>query len=202
MSIIQEALKKASPERQSDNTKTEAEIEIDPLKVSGPSGAVVKADSAVSGGNPDKSLLISPVIKTLLDVTSKASYRKPGFIGVVLAALVLIFFVSAILLSGSSRGPKHISGWPSQKVTYKSILRHGGPSDSGTTGRIQSVAPALSRPRLTLSGIMFLVDRPRAIVNNYVVEIGDIVEGARVTGITDGSVILEQHDTEITISLK
>lgn len=54
---------------------------------------------------------------------------------------------------------------------------------------------------LALNGIMYLVERPQAIINDSVVEVGDIVDGAKVTRINNSSVLLNYNDAEITLTL-
>lgn len=55
---------------------------------------------------------------------------------------------------------------------------------------------------LTLNGIMYVREKPRAIINGNVVEVGESVGGAKVTAINEGSVLLNYNDREITLKLK
>lgn len=57
-------------------------------------------------------------------------------------------------------------------------------------------------PELVLNGIMYLAERPQAIINNSVVEEGDTVSGAKVLSIKKNTVILNFNDVEISLSLK
>jgi hypothetical protein len=49
---------------------------------------------------------------------------------------------------------------------------------------------------------MYQEDLPRAIINNVMVEEGDMVQGATVRKINEGSVTLVSKDAEITLKLK
>ena len=57
-------------------------------------------------------------------------------------------------------------------------------------------------PDLALNGIMYLETGPRAIINNKIVQEGDMVGGATVVLINKNSAILKYNDVEITLSLK
>lgn len=57
-------------------------------------------------------------------------------------------------------------------------------------------------PDYVLSGVMQLVDGPRAIVNNVMVGVGDVVGGATVERINKESVVLRTQDSEIIVGLK
>lgn len=57
-------------------------------------------------------------------------------------------------------------------------------------------------PQLTLNGIMYVENRPRAIINGIIVEEGDMVNDAEVRKINRANVILNFRNTEITINLQ
>ena len=59
----------------------------------------------------------------------------------------------------------------------------------------------LISPNLALNGIMYLAERPQAIINDSVVMVGDTVGGAKVTRITNSSVLLNYNDADITLTL-
>ena len=56
-------------------------------------------------------------------------------------------------------------------------------------------------PNLALNGIMYLAERPQAIINDSVVTVGDTVGGAKVTRINNSSVLLNYNGLEITLTL-
>lgn len=66
-----------------------------------------------------------------------------------------------------------------------------------------SAGPAfIGAPELTLNGIMYLQERPRAIINGSMIGEGDFLEGYTVTKIDETSVQLRSNKAEITLRLK
>lgn len=57
-------------------------------------------------------------------------------------------------------------------------------------------------PEFVLNGIMYLSDRPKAIINSSVVQEGDSVDGATVKAINQDNVHLVLNNEEITIKLQ
>jgi hypothetical protein len=93
-----------------------------------------------------------------------------------------------------------------QEVSYKPIVKNEISSTGAAVSQSQPISSigiprVLRGPDLTLNGIMYLEEGPRAIINNFIVEIGDFVSGAKVTRINRQSVILEYENVEITLSL-
>ena len=66
--------------------------------------------------------------------------------------------------------------------------------------RIRIAGPEM--PMFDLNGIMFLENGPKAIINNVVVEEGDVISGALVAEIHSQNVLLKFDDSEITLKLK
>ena len=62
------------------------------------------------------------------------------------------------------------------------------------------IAPSV-RPAFILSGIMYLEDKPQAIINGHVLEEGDKVNGATVLVIEKDCVLLDLNDTNIKVEL-
>lgn len=60
----------------------------------------------------------------------------------------------------------------------------------------------IGHPNFTLNGIMYIEGSPRAIINNAMVETGDVVDQAKVLLIDKKSVVLQYNDAEITLNLK
>ncbi len=93
-----------------------------------------------------------------------------------------------------------------QEVIYKSISKAEIKSEqkNANLGQIagQIIETNLKHPDLSLNGIMYLEDGPRAIINNSIVEVGNTVAGATVTRIDRKSVALESNGVEITLNLK
>ena len=57
-------------------------------------------------------------------------------------------------------------------------------------------------PGFVLNGIMELVDGPKAIVNNVIVGIGDVIGGATVKKIDKDKVILQKKDSVMTLGME
>ena len=57
-------------------------------------------------------------------------------------------------------------------------------------------------PDLILSGIMHLVDGPRAIVNGVMVATGDIISGAKVIKIDKDKILLEQKGSKVVLGME
>jgi hypothetical protein len=173
MSIIQEALEKA----QSDG-KPEASLPKSvqatkkPEKIA-PSTGIFPRRKATSR-MPDKKAFITAV----------------SFIVLALALLLVVRF-----LSGTGDRTNRTSAKNSQEVSYRPLVRDTVKEPSEPVNKETA-------PDLVLNGIMYIEGRPRAIVNNFIVEQGDSVLGATVTGIKRESVVLEYEDMEITLNLK
>jgi hypothetical protein len=101
-----------------------------------------------------------------------------------------------------------------QEVVYKPPAPKPEPQGSKETAAAPSPAPvsappkALRRateaqyPQFALNGIMYLNDRPQAIINGFTLEEGDTISGATVVRIEKNSVILHMNDVEIMLTLK
>lgn len=114
-----------------------------------------------------------------------------------MAAMLLALMAFAVFSAGRflSRTGGETSAANSQEVSYRPLVgeRISAPSEA---------LKAPESPKLVLNGIMYLDDGPRAIINNFIVGVGDTVSGAKITGINRKSVILEYENVEITLSLK
>jgi len=65
--------------------------------------------------------------------------------------------------------------------------------------------PRIARPEMPkfdLNGIMYLESGPKAIINDVVVEEGDVISGALVAKINSQNVLLKFSDSEIMLKLK
>jgi len=69
-------------------------------------------------------------------------------------------------------------------------------------GSAAAQAVRAAPPDLALNGIMYLEGGARALVNNAIVGVGDMIGGATVVAITKKSVILTYNNVEITLLLK
>ncbi|MFH1190451.1 MAG: hypothetical protein V1682_07185 [Candidatus Omnitrophota bacterium] len=175
MSIIQEALEKA----QSD---------IKPA-VQVPPGAPApgKAEKTGKAVKPAAVLQKPPVLRI---GSRKALIASAG-----IALGVMILLASGKILMMTSVSVDKPSAKYAQGVSYKPIVR-------GMAGEPEPARSAASSPELVLNGIMYVEGEPRAIVNNLIVQVGDSVSEAKVTGIKRDRVILEYANVEITLNLK
>jgi hypothetical protein len=116
--------------------------------------------------------------------------------GVILLILIIGFGLNSFLSKGPIEARKNMSR---QDVSYKPAVKDAAfPIKSA----ISSGAAFIQAPNLELNGIMYLQERPRAIINGDMLEAGEFISGARVNAITKDSVLLNYNDTEITLKLK
>lgn len=179
MSVIQEALEKAGSELS-------------------PRGASV--EDSKEERNKDLGIRPKP--------DAKKTPKMPATIMKMLATVVILacaaaafFFIGRSLTKLSSR--LYITpDMRTQDVRYRPIVRSIEKSPAATTKSSAAIVKIPDRPRLILNGIMYMEEGPRAIVNNLIVEPGDLVGGAKVTKIERQCVILEYENVEITLNLK
>jgi len=184
MSIIQEALKKAQTTYVKETVKA-----VSPQK----------SDIGVESAAQKSHGAAAPYVKLM-----------PGVILlVILAGLGLNSFSSKNTAGTAKGGPYH-------DVSYKLAIENAamtGSSDAGfgiqtqvlaspIKSAISSGAAFVNAPDLELNGIMYLEERPRAIINGNMVEVGESVNGARINAITNSSVLLNYNDLDITLKLK
>ncbi len=176
--------------------------------------ALEKARSDVEPGFPfpgnaqmERPEKIGPSVEPALRKPSR--FRAPDrkvLIRAALSVLVIVaLFLAGIFLSMIGNRIKPTSAKNAQEVSYRPIIRDTAKDLAGTADRFNTSPERIkkvSAPELVLNGIMYVKGQPRAIINNYIVEEGDSVLGALVTGIRRESVILEHENVEITLSLK
>ena len=182
MSIIQEALEKA----QSDVKPTLP-----------PSGSIQTERAA------GPKLSVAPVVKKPREARVFGKKELTTAVFFVLTAIVILFIGSVLLMSGDKG--KRTSAKNAQEVNYRPIVRDASKDPANTDERLK-MSPEFIRkagaPELILNGIMYVEGKPRAIINNLIVETGDSLLGAFVTEIKRESVILEYENVEITLNLK
>lgn len=185
MSIIQEALHRAemdvkAPEAHSDG----AQAKKTPPAPPSPRPEVKKIKKKIA---LNKTILTSLVLVALM-------------------AFALFSLKQPLSLSKKSRN-KVPDPEATQDVTYRPIIKTDA-NIFADIGSQSQAAPAASlkditdHPGLTLNGIMYIEEGPRAIINNSIVDVGDLVSGAKVTKINPKNVVLEYNDVEITLNLK
>ena len=73
-----------------------------------------------------------------------------------------------------------------------------------TSSASVSSGQANQPPNLVLNGIMYVEEKLKAIINGTVVRVGDVIDGAVVTSITEKNVLLKynNNDNQVEVSLK
>jgi type II secretory pathway component PulC len=122
----------------------------------------------------------------------------------ILAAAIFFIILSVSNSRNAGKALTAKTAVSTQEVQYKPIPRIETKSKETAVSEVRTVvkAPGAQYPELVLNGIMYLEIGPCAIINDAIVEEGDIVKGARVTKINKKSVVLEYNNVEITLSLK
>ncbi|MCM8761506.1 MAG: hypothetical protein NC938_01080 [Candidatus Omnitrophica bacterium] len=193
MSIIQEALKKAQEDTiisvQKVLMQPREDAQAQSVGRAKPNDARLSPASAKIGrlvGRPKKVAIITVVILLLFAVAS------------------LTFFLFRQLLEEKG-GVGINASLVAQEVHYRS-LSNSYPGEEATgilrPASQKEAVYAARAPRLELNGIMYLEEGPRALVNNSIVQVGDVISGAKVTKINKNSVVLIYSDIEITLNLK
>ena len=131
---------------------------------------------------------------------------------IVLLALVTGFGIRALFSKIASmdkeRQPKDLIAQARQIPPDKAAPR---PLASGTVERaaekllaLVSSGQANQPPNLVLNGIMYIEEKPKAIINGTVVRVGDVISGATVTSITENNVLLKynNNDNQVEMALK
>lgn len=174
MSIIQDALKKFS----------------------------VNTDDANSVGTKKEPSPFRPQIQA---PDSRSRHTKKTF-----GPSVILFLVLASLVYFAVKGFSPDYAGRSSEISYPAMLqtiyRPVSSADAGINNTSQPASVAKKKktrfPDLVLSGIVQLVDGPRAIINDVMIGVGGIVNGATVTKIDKDSVSLEKKETQITLGME
>lgn len=92
-----------------------------------------------------------------------------------------------------------------QDAVYKVIEEYAADKSGSPESAEKKFPDSMVRaqpPDLILNGIMYLETGARAIINNSIVQEGDMIGGATVLLINKNSVILQYNNVEITLNLK
>lgn len=108
----------------------------------------------------------------------------------------VLLVLLALVMMKSPKVPLEMSlkDMPAAEAIYKPI--------SVAAAKPDNVKNTKSPPGLILSGIMQLVDGPRAIINDVMVGTGDIISGARVIKIDKDRVTLKDKDREMVLGME
>lgn len=168
MSIILEALKKASVDRNV------------------PAGAV----TAVAGPREDN----SGALRTGIPERNSLSLSRTMLIA---TAVIVTAGIVALLMKNTGREVRAPSV---EGYTPPPAPTAVAPKQEATT--ISSFIAKLSNPHLTLSGIIYGIGKPAAIIENKILEEGANIKGARIIKINSDSVEMLDQVTGQTFVLK
>jgi len=115
------------------------------------------------------------------------------------AILLVLLVVTALFAAKEIFLRRTTQSIPAAKATPQ---RNAGAQSIRKAVLFAPQAAWLFNPELTLNGIMYLEDEPRAIINNEMVGLSDAVNGAIVVKIDRRSVLLQRNDEEIKLDLK
>jgi len=174
MSIIHEALKKINTETGKPEVSTVEPVHPKPL----PQEQPVK---------------VKPV--PIADSAENHSVRMIYFVTIAILAAILIGILIMAFQTPAPHVKHKIAALPvllpkiepaPQVREERSAQNHGNIGDLGG---------------FILDGIMYIADRPRAIINNIIVGEGEAVDGANVEKINKDNVVLKYNESEVTLKL-
>lgn len=142
---------------------------------------------------PDPIELRKPV-KAIVAHGNNDQSQGPRIIYFVIIAVLTIILAGIVVKA--SRTPaaqiKNIAPILPKIETISQIRKERGPENRRNIGDLGS---------FILDGIMYIADRPRAIINNIIVGEGETVGGANVEKIRKDSVVLKYNESEVTLKL-
>lgn len=200
MSIIQEALKKAQggTGKAPGTAKTSEAVCVQGKQAAG----------SVEG--PDRPAAVGPK-------TPVSDHDRKAVVWLVAILVIVAFFAAGQFLpkraAGISKSPdaevavNSKAASASEATTGKSDtdVKRSGTDDFPALPSIVFKQPeekAAPGPEFALNGIMYLEGSPRAIINDSMVGIGDVVSGAKVIKIEKRYVVLQYRGSEISLDLK
>lgn len=151
-------------------------------------------------GNAGESKTTAKEPKTITRPSSSKKLIRPS---------VYLFIIFLILAYFAFRQFSAISSGAAGGANYhallQSIYKPVSSADAETTSSVQKPGAVKKKspsfPGFILSGVMQLVDGPRAIINDVVVGVGDVVNGAKVLKIDKNGVVLKKRDSEINLGM-
>ena len=178
MSIIQEALKKA----QDNYTERKSPVQA-------------------------KEILAEAAAPKPIEVIHKFSVNKsvPRIIYIIaLLALVTGFGIRTIFVTIASNGKDKISQTlaPADHKPAPATIASGS-AERATDKLVNFVSAGLINraPDLILNGIMYVEERPKAIINGTVVTEGDVISGATVTSIKADRALVKSNNSDNKVEM-
>jgi len=175
MSIIQEALKKIDEDSKKPEIRTIETVRPAP---------VVKEEQPIK-------VVSSPYV----DSAQNKSVRMVYIVSIAVLAAILI----GILIMAFQTPAPHVK----RKVVATSVLL----PKIEPAPQVREERPAQNHGNIVdlggfiLDGIMYIADRPRAIINNIIVGEGESIDGANVAKINKDNVVLKYNESEVTLKL-
>jgi len=142
----------------------------------------------------------APVKPSQMNTVKKTqSLSLPALAGVLMVLLVIYVLDASLRYSGTNSG--HTSALNKKNVSSRSV------STAKMRERFASplIDPANLIPsrmgQFVLSGIMYVENRPQAIINGYVLEEGDKINGATILAIEKDCVLLNLNNSDIRLDM-
>ncbi|MDP3791921.1 MAG: hypothetical protein Q8R38_07755 [Candidatus Omnitrophota bacterium] len=181
MSIIQEALKKAQGD-------------FSEKKIPEVTESVKCADSVKEAALP------APEIQIPHDIKNITSKRLPALVGIL--AILLLAYGLRLSLQYSDRNADKSKRVPVSQESRDASVSAPKVVEDFTPPKTNPVSFVTKRnPLFNLSGIMYLEDGPQAIINGYVLEEGDKINGATVLVIEKDCVLLDVNNSNVRLEL-
>ena len=106
-----------------------------------------------------------------------------------------------------------VTGFGIRALFSKIVIMDKERKSKDLTPEVQKTSPdkpplpslqANQSPNLVLNGIMYVEEKPKAIINGMVVREGDVISGATVTSITENNALLKynNNDNQVEVTLK
>lgn len=179
MSIIQEALKKIEG---SGGSRKE-------------SGETKRAEKGPETKQAEKPVFTQAIKKPVVD----KRYTGPKYIYYIITA-ALLSILAGIVVKISYSPPAVVSpeaAVPAPVMKAETIL----PKIERRYEPVAASAKKGGAENFVLNGIMYLVDGPRALINDIMVGEGETVSGAKVVKIKKDGVILNYNNSEVDLSI-
>ena len=202
MSIIQEALKKA--ERQIKDMKQASSLSgpsaprISPSSPGGP--AQEKNTPATTGYDPKAVVILLVILIVTAVVAASQLFPKKNIFTKPAAKTSASEIQETKEVMKPAAAPLKVEKFPAlSSIVFQPQQPAGAAASSVESTNVKAAQTA---PEFVLNGIMYLEGSPRAIINDSMVEEGEMVNGARVVKIDKKNVLLEYNGAEIILGLK
>ena len=160
--------------------------------------ALKKVDNSSHKPDPEPILAQTEFKNENKNIRGKKKTFGASFV-LLLVFLALIFFGVKQFADMSSKTNPTYS--PAYESIYKPIAKAEASADASTSPTIAAKRKAGFQDFI-LTGVVELINGPRAIVNNVIVGVGDVINGATVQKIDKEGVVLKKRDSEIRLGME